>query len=382
MSSNEIHTMQTLRTTISLYDNRYQLGLLWIPNSNLPNNYKAAFAQYNWMQTQPNENSEKLALCENTIDQDLSKHYMRKLEPDEIPSRGWILPEHGIINPNKPGNFRLVSNAKSNFKGICLNDMLLTGPDFLCNLLGVITRFRKRKHPITPDIEGMYMQVSVNPEDRKFLRFLWGAEEPEIFEYFRFAFGAKCSSACASESHPHMKKLVYENFYMDDFFEATDDNDTAVKIIEDLRHLLQQRSFNLTNWITTDHRILQTIPEEHRSITVDEIMDPKIFKRILGINWRVTNDTLSFTTDKLHELAQKKPTQRNLLRAASSIFDPTGTEAPISIRLRITQPAIWRKGVKMDDQILREMIPELFELLDEKNNIETVEIPRHCFGYS
>ena len=119
---------------------------------------------------------------------------------------------------------------------------------------------------------------------------------------------------------PTSKNLVYENFYMDDF-EATDYIDTAVKIIEDLRHVLQQGSFNLAKWLTTDHRILQTIPEEHRSITVDENKDPKIFKRTLGIRWRVSNDILSFTTDKLHELAQKKPTQRNLLRAASSIFD-------------------------------------------------------------
>ena len=58
--------------------------------------------------------------------------------------------------------------------------MLLTGPDLLCNLLGVISRFREGKHPITADIEGMYMQVSVNLEDRKFLRFLWGAEEADF----------------------------------------------------------------------------------------------------------------------------------------------------------------------------------------------------------
>ena len=133
---------------------------------------------------------------------------------------------------------------------------------------------------------------------------------------------------------------------MDDFFEATDDIDTAVKIIEDLRHVLQQRSFNLTNWITSDHRILQTIPEEHRSITIDEIKDPKVYKRILGKRWRISNDTLSFTTDKLQELVQKKPTQRNLFRAASSIFDPIGIAAPITIRLRIIQQAILRKGMK------------------------------------
>ena len=59
--------------------------------------------------------------------------------------------------------------------------MLLTGPDLLCNLLRVITRFRERKHSITAEIEGMNMQVFVNTDDRKFLRFLWGAEEPEFF---------------------------------------------------------------------------------------------------------------------------------------------------------------------------------------------------------
>ena len=134
-----------------------------------------------------------------------------------------------------------------------------------------------------------------------------------------------------------------DDFYMDDFFEATDDIDTAVKIIEDLRHVLQQESFNLKKWITTDHRILQIIPEKLRSITIDEIKDPKIFKRILGIRWRVSNDTLSFTTDKLNKLAQKKHTQRNLLRAASSIFDPIGIAAPITIRLRIIQQSIGEK---------------------------------------
>ena len=38
--------------------------------------------------------------------------------------------------------------------------------------------------------------------------------------------------------------------------------------------------------------------------------------------------------------------------------------------------------MKWDDQITREIIPELFELLDERNDLQTVEIPRHYFGYT
>ena len=44
--------------------------------------------------------------------------------------------------------------------------MLFTGPDLLSNLIGVINRFREGKNFITADIEGMYMQVSVNPGDK------------------------------------------------------------------------------------------------------------------------------------------------------------------------------------------------------------------------
>ena len=38
--------------------------------------------------------------------------------------------------------------------------------------------------------------------------------------------------------------------------------------------------------------------------------------------------------------------------------------------------------MKWDDQITRELIPELSELLDERNYLQIVEIPRHYFGYS
>ena len=38
--------------------------------------------------------------------------------------------------------------------------------------------------------------------------------------------------------------------------------------------------------------------------------------------------------------------------------------------------------MKWEDQITREMIPELFELLDERRDLQTVEILRHYFGYS
>ena len=37
--------------------------------------------------------------------------------------------------------------------------------------------------------------------------------------------------------------------------------------------------------------------------------------------------------------------------------------------------------MKWDDQTTREMIPKLLELFHERNDLQTVEIPRHYFGY-
>ena len=78
--------------------------------------------------------------------------------------------------------------------------MLFTGPDLLANLVGVILRLRRKKLPISADIEGMNLQVLVRPQDQKLLRFLWGTEDSEMYEYVRHVFSAKCSPTCANHA--------------------------------------------------------------------------------------------------------------------------------------------------------------------------------------
>ena len=114
-------------------------------------------------------------------------------------TNGWILPEHGVYSHVK-AKLRRVSNAVAKYKGTSLNDMLLTGPDPLANLVGVVLRFRQKMFPISADIEGMYMQVSDRPHDQKFYRLLGGTDDPETSENVRHVFGAKCSPTCANHA--------------------------------------------------------------------------------------------------------------------------------------------------------------------------------------
>ena len=93
------------------------------------------------------------------------KNNQTKEQPDEKTS---FLPYHPVTNENKPGKLRYVANASSVFQGQSLNSNLLKGPDLVSNLTGVILViliFRKKNIALSVDIEQMFMQVKVAPEE-------------------------------------------------------------------------------------------------------------------------------------------------------------------------------------------------------------------------
>ena len=63
-----------------------------------------------------------------------------------------------------------------------MNDHLFSGPDLLNNLVGVLLRFREGKYTAFSDIEQMFHQINVRPEDQDALRFLWRDEKTKAIE--------------------------------------------------------------------------------------------------------------------------------------------------------------------------------------------------------
>ena len=98
----------------------------------------------------------------------LKNGYAKKLskkEVDEVSRRTWYLPHHHVFNENKPNKMRTVFDTAGEYDGMSLNKALLTGPDLLNNLVGVLLRFRNHKFAIAADIEAMYHQVRVSKSD-------------------------------------------------------------------------------------------------------------------------------------------------------------------------------------------------------------------------
>ena len=112
------------------------------------------------------------------------------------------MPHHAVLNPNKPGKVCVVFDAASKFDGVSLNDKLLTGPDLLNNVVGILTRFCTGKIGVMADIEQMFHQVGVCEEDRDPLHFLWrDLDETKRANEYKMTvhvFGAVDSPCCAN----------------------------------------------------------------------------------------------------------------------------------------------------------------------------------------
>ena len=65
----------------------------------------------------------------------------------------------------------MVFDCSSVYRGVSLNDCLLSGPALTSPLIGVLEGFRQEPVAMISDIESMFYQVHVREEKRDMLRF-------------------------------------------------------------------------------------------------------------------------------------------------------------------------------------------------------------------
>jgi hypothetical protein len=120
-----------------------------------------------------------------------------EVKGNQVPSGAvHYLPHHAVVCRNKDTTkVTVVYDASANCNGPSLNDCLHVGPKF--NLrINELFRFRSYPVALVADIEKAFQMISVNPDDRDVLRFLW-VENPfdddVILRFTRVVFGVSSS---------------------------------------------------------------------------------------------------------------------------------------------------------------------------------------------
>ncbi|KAK7898591.1 hypothetical protein WMY93_019444 [Mugilogobius chulae] len=315
------------------------------PRPSLPNNKEQAVKRFmsleKTLKRNPKMQEQYFAFMDKLI-QNGHAEIAPPLDNEEC----WFLPTFGVYHPRKPEQIRVVFDSSSQYEGICLNDVLLTGPDLNNTLIGVLLRFRKDKVAVLADIQQMFYCFEVTETHRNFLRFLWyeGNDiNKQVIDYRMkvHVFGNSPSPAVAiyglrraiREGAPKYGEdtiqFVERHFYVDDGLMSVPTDHHAVDILTRTQASLAESNIRLHKFISNSRDVLKALSQEDCAAPVKDLDlsgETESIQRSLGLLWETSTDTFTFSVS-----TEPKPfTRRGVLSTVNSIFDPLGLLAPVT----------------------------------------------------
>ena len=327
------------------------------------------------------------------MDEIIANEDAERVSHDPTDGTMWYIPHHGVYHAQKRDKIRVVFDCSARYAGTALNDHLLTGPDLINGLTGVMCRFRKHPIAIMCDIERMFHQFHVKEEDRDYLRFLWwenGNTQQDPVEYRMkvHLFGAASSPGCANyglkylakqheEELPAASRFIERNFYVDDGVTSVNDATSAINLVREARELCARGSLRLHKFVSNDRTVMDSIPCSERAAGIKDLdlaFAKLPMERALGIQWCVESDNFKFRVT----LKDQPLTRRGILSTVASLYDPLGFVAPFVLDGKRILQEMCRRGTSWDDPLPDALRPRWEYWRNDLFQLGELNIPR-CY---
>lgn len=307
----------------------------------------------------------------------------------------YFMPHHGVIKEaSSSTKLRAVFDGSCvSSSGISLNDLQYVGATIQEELFQILLRFRKYAYVISADIEKMYRQVLVNPEQRNLQQILWRdnpEQELKTYALNTLTYGTtsapflaiRCLQQLASDIediNPAIAEIIKKDFYVDDLLTGADTIGDAMAICEQMNAVLQSGCFHLRKWLSNEPVALQSVESRDNSTNVLEF-DADSKSKMLGLIWCFRLDNLIYN---IREFKYKKVTKRSVLSEIAQIFDPLGLVAPVTVLAKITMQKLWQSGISWDESLPSELHTEWCRFRSQLITLNKLTIPRRvvCHNY-
>lgn len=169
----------------------------------------------------------------------------------------YYLPHHAVIKESSTTTkVRVVFNASAKtHTGLSLNSLLDPGHKQQQDLSQIILKWRKHRIVITGDIEKMFRQILVAPEDRDLQRIVWRNRPEDLISEYQLntvTYGTASATYLAvrtmiqlardeGEHYPKGAEAVSNDFYMDDLLSGAD----SVEGAEDIQRQVDGENGNV-----------------------------------------------------------------------------------------------------------------------------------------
>ncbi|XP_025263184.1 uncharacterized protein LOC112637517 [Camponotus floridanus] len=206
--------------------------------------------------------------------------YMILVKTPLIKNSVCYLPHHGVLRTSSTTTkLRVVFNgSQCTPAGDSLNNTLLVGASLLPTLADVLLRWRWHRFAFIADIEKMYRQILVHPDDRDLQRILWRRQRTDDVQEYQLnmvTYRLACAPFLAIRT---LRQLAYDeepanpkgaialrrDCYVDDVVTGASTLSEAVETQRQLRRLCTAGGFSLRKWASNHQSILEEIPREHQ----------------------------------------------------------------------------------------------------------------------
>ena len=248
----------------------------------------------------------------------------------------------------------------------------------------------------------MFLQIEVDPEDRKYLRFLWrDPEDPKaltkVYQFRTLIFGAADSPFQAISCLQQLVKdrlleaglttfekracdTILKDTYVDDVTTGGASVEEAFRMFVELSKLLGRGHFQIRKWATNSPELLKMIPKEARAPTTTEEEDSSLFlseeTSSLGIRWDPSKDIFIFR-HYCNMAVHNDDTKTSVASLLARPFDPLGLISPFVLLARKILKKTFEEKINWKSSLPQNLRSEWHRWLEMLPELKDVTFPRY-----
>ncbi|XP_018396617.1 PREDICTED: uncharacterized protein LOC108774886 [Cyphomyrmex costatus] len=307
---------------------------------------------------------------------------------EPIMQEGCFLPHHSVIKESSvTTKLRVVFDASAKTtSGVSLNDTLFKGPVVQQDLFSIVLRFRLHDIVFTADIQKMYRQVLVHPDDHKFQRILWRNNSEEairVYELNTVTHGTSVAPYLATrtliqlaenerQNYTDAVEIVTRDMYVDDLLTGTETLEQAKILKTQITKLLSSGGFELRQWASNHPQLIESQSAERQEHWCLEFSE---MHKTLGILWNPQQDNFLYHFTKCQD--SSKITKRLILSQIASYYDPLGLVGPVTVKTKILLQNIWKLQLSWDETVPIEIHTAWKTFQESMSELNNISFPRH-----
>lgn len=309
--------------------------------------------------------------------------HMSRIHSFDVPN--FFLPHHGVLRESTTTKLRVVFNASATTSsGKSLNDIQLPGPALQNDIFSILLRFRQHKYVACADVEKMFRQVLIQPDQRSLQLILWRHKPTDplsVYQLNTVTYGTasapylsmRCIRQLALDCNDDViSRIISEDIFVDDLITGSDNYQTLLDTCEKITNVMQSGCFLLRKW-TFNSDVTRSAPTH---LFVGEHTQNKT----LGIGWHNDSDELYYTTKVDNYSSVSKLNKRVMLSIISQIYDPLGLLAPTVIISKILLQKLWLSKLDWDTPVPSDIADTWNNFIATLNNLNELKIPRHVMS--